>query len=105
MRKKEYDKRLLYVFKIIGKNITKGRGGMSKTELSEKSGVSRSTIIKIEDGLQNISIKKLINIADALEINPAELLMEDKENDTQITLKELIKTLIKKELGEIIIKE
>lgn len=40
--------------------------GYSQNTLSIKSGIPRSTISKIETGKRNVSIEKLVQIADAL---------------------------------------
>ena len=50
--------------------------GMSQEELSEKSGISRSCISALEapNYVRAISLEVLFNIADALGVNPADLL-------------------------------
>lgn len=50
--------------------------GMSQEELAEKSGVSRSCISALEapNYVRAISLEVLFNLADALGVNPADLL-------------------------------
>ena len=56
------------VYKIIGKNIQKARkdNGWSQEKFAEKMNVSWSYVSKIEAGILNISIGKLIDFARVL---------------------------------------
>ena len=56
------------VYKIIGKNIQKARkeNGWSQEKFAEKMNVSWSYVSKIEAGILNISIGKLIDFAQIL---------------------------------------
>lgn len=69
--KKGYDINL-----IAGDNIRKIRisQDISQNQLAYETGLSREFINKVESGKNNISIKKLALIADALNIEPKELL-------------------------------
>jgi transcriptional regulator with XRE-family HTH domain len=56
--------------------LKKRRGKMSMTVLAQKSGVSLSMISFIERGLRNPTLDKLLDIADALEVDLWKLLRE-----------------------------
>jgi DNA-binding Xre family transcriptional regulator len=49
---------------------------MSMTELAQKAGISLSMVSRIESGEKNPSIRTLVKLAAALEVNPNELLGE-----------------------------
>ena len=61
---------------IVGDNIRKIRiaQDVSQNQLAYETGLSREFINRVESGKNNISIKKLALIADALNIEPKELL-------------------------------
>ena len=73
-----YDEEVSRAYLVIGKNISKARGGMHKSELAKKAGVSRQTLAAIEEG-KPISLENLIKIAKALEIHPSDLFISDKD--------------------------
>ena len=56
--------------------LKKRRGKMSMTVLAQKSGVSLSMISFIERGLRSPTLDKLLDIADALEVDLWKLLRE-----------------------------
>ena len=62
--------------KRIGFNLLKQRRlkGWTQEQLSERSGVSRSRISKMENGKENFNIESLFLIAQSLEIDFIELL-------------------------------
>ena len=61
-----------YRIREIRENI-----GMSQTELSEKSGVTRATIWKLETGDNEVTTSKtLVAIADALGVTVGELFLQ-----------------------------
>ena len=64
------------IYKRIGFNLLKQRRlkGWTQEQLSERSGVSRSRISKMENGKENFNIESLFLIAQALEIDFIELL-------------------------------
>lgn len=64
------------IYKRIGFNLLKQRRlkGWTQEQLSERSGVSRSRISKMENGKENFNIESLILIAQSLEIDFIELL-------------------------------
>ena len=74
MSKDNYKKQ---IYKIIGKNIQKARknNGWSQEKFAEKMDVSWSYISKIESGILNISIGKLIDFAQVLHIDLQEILI------------------------------
>ncbi len=64
------------IYKIIGKNIQNARKakGLTQEEFAELMDKSWSYIAKLEIGMQNFSIGKLIDIANYLNIELDELL-------------------------------
>ena len=64
------------VYKRIGFNLLKQRRlkGWTQEQLSERSGVSRSRISKMENGKENFNIESLFLIVQSLEIDFIELL-------------------------------
>ena len=68
--KKKYDISL-----VVGDNIRKIRisQDISQNQLAYETGLSREFINKVESGKNNISIKKLALIAEALNISPKKL--------------------------------
>ena len=64
------------IYKRIGFNLLKQQRlkGWTQEQLSERSGVSRSRISKMENGKENFNIESLFLIAQSLEIDFIELL-------------------------------
>ena len=64
------------IYKRIGFNLLKQRRlkGWTQEQLSERLGVSRSRISKMENGKENFNIESLFLIAQSLEIDFIELL-------------------------------
>ena len=64
------------IYKRIGFNLLKQRRlkGWTQEQLSERSGVSRSRISKMENGKENFNIESLFLIAQSLGIDFIELL-------------------------------
>ena len=64
------------IYKRIGFNLLKQRRlkGWTQEQLSERSGVYRSRISKMENGKENFNIESLFLIAQSLEIDFIELL-------------------------------
>ena len=64
------------VYNRIGFNLLNQRRlkGWTQEQLSERSGVSRSRISKMENGKENFNIESLFLIAQSLEIDFIELL-------------------------------
>ena len=67
-----------YLNKEVGENIRKIRKQkrISRADFSERSGISLSYMNQIETGEYGLTLIKLINICNALEISPNELLNE-----------------------------
>ena len=67
------------VKKTIGENIKRHRklNGWTQKELAEKVGLVKETISRIESGNHNITVDKLQEIADALEIGMEEICLEN----------------------------
>lgn len=64
---------------ILSQNLRaeRSRHNLSRAELSNRSGVSASTIEKLENGRQNecvTSLRTIINLAEALNVKPQELI-------------------------------
>jgi len=64
------------IYKIIGKNIQNARkqNGWSQEKFAEKLNVSWSYVSKIESGILNISIGKLIDFSRTLNTNLQDIL-------------------------------
>lgn len=59
------------------------RKGMSQSELSDKSGVTRATIWKLETGENEVTTSKtLLKIADALGVTIGELFLDHEVKPT-----------------------
>ena len=72
----KFEQYLEEIYKIIGKNIQNARKakGLTQEEFAELMDKSWSYIAKLEIGMQNFSIGKLIDIANYLNIELEELL-------------------------------
>ena len=68
-----------------GKNIKAAReaAGISQTELAERVGTTRQQIGKYETGEQDMTLKRLVQIAAALGIEPDTLITEDNKNENE----------------------
>jgi transcriptional regulator with XRE-family HTH domain len=68
------------LIKIVGCNIKKYRKnlGISQEELAERAGLHRTYIGGIERGERNITLDSLQIIATALNIEPVELIVKEK---------------------------
>ncbi|SFI95526.1 helix-turn-helix domain-containing protein [Thermoflavimicrobium dichotomicum] len=74
----------------LGKNIHKMRKekGWSLQELSERSGVSRAMLSKIEREEKNPTVQVACQIAEALEVTLSKLLGEEEKTHYRLTKKE-----------------
>ena len=72
---------------IVGNNVKqlRLRRELSQGGLAEKANVSRSTIQAIEKG-RNIELEHILNIAVALNVNPADLFLTE-EDRKEVTYK------------------
>lgn len=79
--------RLEEIFKTVGANIIRLRTGvgMSQKDLTAKSGVSRTTVNSVEQGVP-CSFSNLVKIAIALEVSPADFFLTT-EDRREITYK------------------
>jgi len=61
---------------IVGRNMVKIRAEkkMSQQALADAVGTSRPQIAKYELGLQDMTVSRLLQIAEVLEVEPARLL-------------------------------
>lgn len=71
------------IIKVFGSNVKayRQRIGLSQEAFAEKCGMHRTYISAIECFRRSISLENLQKIADALEIEPYQLLLENREND------------------------
>lgn len=71
------------IIKVFGSNVKayRQRIGLSQEEFAEKCGMHRTYISAIECFRRSISLENIQKIADALEIEPYQLLLENREND------------------------
>ena len=70
------------IIKVFGSNVKayRQRIGLSQEVFAEKCGMHRTYISAIECFRRSISLENIQKIADALEIEPYQLLLENKEN-------------------------
>jgi len=78
VRKIVVDKQLAEAYNIIGINVGRLRGRLTKENLAKKAGLSRQTISAIEAG-QSISLESLVRIANALNVPLADLFITDEK--------------------------
>lgn len=71
------------IIKVFGSNVKayRQRIGLSQEAFAEKCGMHRTYISTIECFRRSISLENIQKIADALEIEPYQLLLENREND------------------------
>ena len=71
------------IIKVFGSNVKayRQRIGLSQEAFAEKCGMHRTYINAIECFRRSISLENIQKIADALEIEPYQLLLENREND------------------------
>lgn len=71
------------IIKVFGSNVKAYRQkiGLSQEAFAEKCGMHRTYISAIECFRRSISLENIQKIADALEIEPYQLLLENKEDD------------------------
>ena len=71
------------IIKVFGSNVKAypQRIGLSQEAVAEKCGMHRTYISAIECFRRSISLENIQKIADALEIEPYQLLLENREND------------------------
>ena len=74
-RQDEEDKRDPLLVEI-GRKLLKARleAGLRQTELAAKAGITNSTVFMVENGRQNVSVKSLCALANALGLQPCDLL-------------------------------
>ncbi len=70
------------IIRVFGSNVKayRQRIGLSQEAFAEKCGMHRTYISAIECFRRSISLENIQKIADALEIEPYQLLLENKEN-------------------------
>jgi transcriptional regulator with XRE-family HTH domain len=61
---------------ILGDRVrsTRAKRGISQEQLADLAELDRTYISGVERGIRNISLLNIVKIADALEVNPSELL-------------------------------
>ena len=71
------------IIKVFGSNVKayRQRIGLSQEAFAEKCGMHRTYISAIECFRRSISLENIQKIADAHEIEPYQLLLENREND------------------------
>lgn len=77
------------IYPIIGSNIRYYRGllNMSQDELAQKLDVTRATMNYTENGINRISIDRLIDIAKILNIKYTQLIEEDHTSEKPVPKK------------------
>lgn len=91
----QWVKLLSQIQEYIAKSVKQIRNdqGMSITELSAKSGLTKQYLYQIEDGSANLSINKLEQIADALNMHVSKLLLNYNNNNQNDDLSSRLKSL------------
>jgi transcriptional regulator with XRE-family HTH domain len=71
----------LDIGQIFARNVKAARDarGMNQSQLAKKSGVSNAHLSEVMSGINGITIQLLADIADALDVEPWELLADSKE--------------------------
>lgn len=70
------------IVKVFGKNLREYRLnlGLSQEKLADKCGLHRTYIGSIECSQRNVSLENIQKIANALGVEPYQLLIKDKES-------------------------
>lgn len=73
--------RIQRVYSLIGSQIKliRQKKDISQEDLAKRAGLTRTSIVLIENGRQRLPIDRLYNIAKALQISPARLLPDIHE--------------------------
>ncbi|OAB55814.1 hypothetical protein AY600_17925 [Phormidium willei BDU 130791] len=69
--------------KILAKNLRRFRTstGLSQEELAERAGLHRTYISSVERAERNISLENIFLLADALDVEPGDLLKDIDNED------------------------
>ena len=64
------------IYRVLGRRIRMARelAGVTQAELAKAIGVSRPSIVNIEQGRQRVVLHHFVGIAESLGLNPARLL-------------------------------
>ena len=75
--------------KTFGANVkeVRSRKGISQGELAEASGIDQARLSRMENGQIDIGILTLEKIANALDVSPAELLINNFSNESSLNEK------------------
>jgi XRE family aerobic/anaerobic benzoate catabolism transcriptional regulator len=74
------------LLQLIGRRVREGRAARNWTrrDLAERSGVSVRFLVQVEGGRANISVRRLADLARALDCSPADLLDAHEEAPPQV---------------------
>src|SRR5205085_10384815 len=74
------------LLQLVGRRLREGRAARNWTrrDLAERSGVSVRFLVQLEAGRANISVRRLADLARALDRSPADLLDEHDETVPQV---------------------
>lgn len=61
-------------YKTLGSRIREVRGTMTQEQLARASNLSRTSVVNIESGRQQLLVHNLFQIAKALAMNPSDLI-------------------------------
>ena len=72
------------ILSLFGQNVRFRRQslGFTQAELAARADIDRAYISNIEQGRKNISLTTLQKLADSLEVEPAQLLFADTEQNS-----------------------
>ena len=78
--------RLALVRKRLANNLKlfRGKKGMSQEELADRAGLHRTRVVKIEQGLVNVTLDTLVSLAEALGVDEVQLLTAHDELPTPL---------------------
>lgn len=67
--------------RMVGRHIAEARrtARLTQAELAARVGWPRDTLINLEHGRRPITVERLVQIAAALDVSPATLLVDDKQ--------------------------
>src|SRR5262249_45024745 len=74
-------------YAALGREIAQARSGhLTQDALAKKAGLTRTSIINIEKGRQQVLVHTLVDIAHALEVSVVDLLLAT--NDPEVSLRD-----------------
>lgn len=82
MRRARFESNRSFYVAVGSRIAAKRNGQLTQEALAKKTGLTRTSIINIEKGRQQILLHTIIDIANALQVSPVELIPEIDSIDT-----------------------